>query len=205
MNRSRSKPATNLDLSRWLEELCGNIAGRLPELSHVDPGRVLFCLSRSRSDGTHGVYARIAPLRFAGGEQRMTRQRGRYRETYALPRLDHEGREVLYIIYLMIPRLLRLSFREKLRTIVHELYHISPDFDGDIRRFPGRNYAHGSSRAAYNRRIDTLVTAWLETSPDEKLLAPLHLREEDWQNGTVRLTGLRTPLPRAKLVARHRV
>ncbi|HKL48915.1 MAG TPA: putative metallopeptidase [Desulfuromonadales bacterium] len=204
MNKEEGNPVPTFDLSGWLDKLCRDIARRVPELSHIEAERVLFCLSRSRAPGKHGVYARIAPLRYAGGKQETALRRGRYRELYALPRLRHEGREILYLVYLMIPRLLRLPFREKLRTIIHELYHISPDFDGDIRRFPGRNYAHGSSRAAYNQRIDTLVTAWLDQSPDKELLEPLHLREEDWISGTIRLTGLRVPLPRAQLVSRRR-
>lgn len=204
MNKEMENPVPTFDLSSHLDKLCRDLVRRLPELSHIDAERVLFCLSRSRAAGKHGVYARIAPLRYAGGKQETTLRRGRHRDIYALPRLQHEGQEILYLVYLMIPRLLRLSVREKLRTIVHELYHISPDFDGDIRRFPGRNYAHGSSRAAYNQRIDTLVDAWLDQSPDRKLLEPLHLSEEDWESGAVRLTGLRVPLPRAQLIARRR-
>lgn len=204
MNKEVENPGPVFDLSDWLDKLCRDLARRLPELSHIEAERVLFCLSRSRASGKHGVYARIAPLRYAGGKQETTFRRGRCREVYVLPRLQHKGRDILYLVYLMIPRLLRLSFREKLRTIIHELYHISPEFDGDIRRFPGRNYAHGSSRAAYNQRIDTLVTAWLDQSPDKDMLEPLHLREEDWTSSTIRLTGLRVPLPRAQLVARRR-
>lgn len=198
-------PPQKLNLSAWLDTLCRDLTQKLPELDHIDAAQLLFCLSRSRVPGTHGVYARIAPLRFAGGRRELTSRRGRHLETYALPQLTHQGRDILYVIYLMLPRLLRLPFREKLRTIIHELYHISPAFDGDIRRFPGRNYAHGASRASYNRKIDQLVDAYLNTSPAEELLQPLHLREEDWQNGTVHLTGLQLPLPRARLVARNRL
>ncbi|MDC1142544.1 hypothetical protein OAU50_05600 [Planctomycetota bacterium] len=32
---------------------------------------------------------------------------------------------------------------ERLNTLIHELYHISPHFNGDLRRFPGRNEYHG--------------------------------------------------------------
>lgn len=193
-----------IDLSEAMDRLCRDLCLRLPELRHIDPDRVLFSLSRSRAGGTHGVYARIAPLRFSNGQVENSRRRGRYLETFRMPRLRHDGRDILYLITLMTPRFLRLSFEQKLTTIIHELYHISEAFDGDIRRFPGRNFAHGSSRAAYNRIIDALMQTYLRTDPDPALLAPLRLAEKDWQEGRVRLSGLRVPLPKAKLVARVR-
>jgi hypothetical protein len=42
------------------------------------------------------------------------------------------------------------------------LHHISPQFDGDIRRFPGKNYAHGSSRKKYNALVAGMVDDWLQ-------------------------------------------
>lgn len=148
----------------------------------------------------HGVYARIAPLRFAGGAREAVRRRGRLLRTYRLPALRHADRDILYIIYLMIPRFLRLSPREKLNTLVHELYHISEACDGDIRRFPGRNFAHGSSRRRFDRTIDTLVASYLDADPDPTLLAPLSISEDDWHTQRLRLTGLTVPLPRARLI-----
>ena len=37
-------------------------------------------------------------------------------------------------------------FEEKLTTVFHELYHISPMFDGDIRRLEGRYHVHSHSQ-----------------------------------------------------------
>lgn len=203
---SRGRPAAPAwDLSGRFADLGADLCARLPELSHIDPDRVLFALSRSKADGTHGVYARIAPLRFAGGEPEHTRRRGRTLETFRMPALAHEGREILYVVYFMVPRFLRLSPEQKLGTVVHELYHISERFDGDIRRFPGRNFAHGSSRAAYNRIVSALVSRYMAAGPEPRLLEVLHLTEEQWQRREIRLTGLTVPLPRARLVARRRL
>jgi hypothetical protein len=177
----------------------------VPELSHIDPQRVLFCISRSRAAGTHGVYARIAPLRFADGKTEYTRRRGRYVEHFRQSPFFHDGREILYLIHLMLPRFLRLSFEQKLSTILHELYHISERCDGDIRRFAGRNFAHGSSRRAYNRRIAELATHYRASGPDPALLDFLHLTEDGWLRREYRLSGVTVPLPRARLVARKRV
>jgi len=201
----RSVPIPALDITKALEPLCRDICQKLPELSHISPDQVLFSLSRSRAEGSHGIYARIAPLRFHQGQREISRRRGRYLETFCMPRLTHEGRDILYLITLMIPRFLRLSFEQKLSTLIHELYHISESFDGDIRRFPGRNFAHGHSRSAYNRTIRTLMQRYLATEPAAELLNPLAITEADWADGRVRIVGNRVPIPKAKLIARSRL
>ena len=199
-----SLPET-LDLSAWCDALSRDLVARLPELGHIRPECLLFCLARSRAPGTCGVHARIVPLRFAGGSHEQTRRRGRYLETFTLPPLVHQGREILYLIHLLVPRFLRLSGREKLATLIHELYHVSERCDGDIRRFPGRNYAHGTSRKGYDRRVAELLSRYLDTAPKAELLTPLYLSEEDWLHRRVRLSGLRVPMPRARLVNRRRL
>ena len=198
-------PPAAIDLSAACAALGADICRRVPELGHIDPQRLLVCLSRSRADGTHGVYARIAPLRFDAGAMEKSRRRGRYLETFRMPALTHEGREILYLIYLMVPRFLRLGHGQKLATLIHELYHIAEACDGDLRRFPGRNFAHGSSRHGYNRIVARLQEQYLAGGPDPKLLEVLHLDEEGWRLGRFRLTGLTVPLPRARLVARQRL
>jgi len=197
-------PARTIDLSAAAAALGADLCRRVPELEHIDPLRLLFCLGRSRAEGLHGVYARIAPLRFASGATELKRRRGRYIETFRMPSMTHDEQEILYLIHLMVPRFLRLSFEQKLTTVIHELYHISEACDGDLRRFPGRNFAHGTSRRSYNRIIEKLQEQYLRSAPDPHLLACLHLDEEGWRRGDFRLTGLAVPLPRARLVARQR-
>lgn len=193
-----------IDLSARVEALCRHLCATLPQLAHIDPDRLLVTLVRSRAQGIHGTYARIVPLRFAGGASEVTRRRGRVEETYRMPPLHHDGREIYYLISLLVPRFLRLSLEQKLTTVLHELYHISPACDGDIRRFAGRNFAHGHSRAAYNRKINQFLSAYLATGPDPALLAGIDIGEEDWREQSYRLTGLTIPLPRARLIARQR-
>ncbi len=195
----------HLDISEQLDRLCADLCRKVPELGHIDPARILFCLSRSRAGGTHGTYARIAPLRFACGESEQTRRRGRYLETYRLPAMNHAGRDILYLVYILFPRFLRLSFHQRLTTVIHELYHVSERCDGDIRRFAGRNFAHGSSRQGFNRKVEALAERYLATRPDPELLGLLNLGEKEWREGAVQLTGLKVPLPRARLVARRRL
>ena len=134
----------------------------MEEFSHIDPQRILVCVSSTRGGGVHGTYAKIHPLCFENGTRCKTISRGVRRHTYEMPTISHRGVEMLYVVYFLIPRFLNLPFREKLVTLFHELYHISPEFNGDIRRFPGKNYAHGSSTKRYNAYMARLVDAYLE-------------------------------------------
>ena len=162
---------TTLNLTRSIERLMADIVARVPELQHIDPRRVLICVASTRSGGVHGTYAKIHPLRFAGGDSTKELRRGMNKVTYVMPAVTHKGVDMLYVVYFLVPRFLNLSLREKLITIVHELYHISPEFNGDIRRFPGKNYAHGSSRKRYNDRMAQLVDGYLRELDNESLLS----------------------------------
>ncbi len=71
-----------------------------------------------------------------------------------MPRIVRDGNLLSYIIYFYSPRFLDLPPVEKLRVIFHELYHISPDFNGDIRRFGKGGSAHGSSKKRFDSRFE---------------------------------------------------
>jgi len=150
-----------LNLTRELEIMVTDIVDRVDELAHIDPSRVLICIASTRGAGIHGTFAKIHPLRFRGGESSIQIRRGGKLRTLTMPQVTRKGLDMLYVIYFLAPRFFNLPQREKLITIFHELYHISPDFDGDIRRFPGRNYAHGSSRKRYNTAMAGLVDGYL--------------------------------------------
>ncbi|GFO62763.1 hypothetical protein M1B72_19800 [Geomonas paludis] len=160
---------TTLNLTGELERLIYDITLRSPELHHIIPEKLLVCVSSGRTT-RGGSLAKIHPLRFAGGERSVKARRGRRSVLCTMPSITHRGEEMLYVIYFLVPRFLELSFREKLITIFHELYHISPACDGDIRRFPGRNYAHGSSTKAYNLLMGQLVDRYLAAIPDPSAL-----------------------------------
>ncbi len=162
---------TTLNLTAALERLIADIVRRSDEFRHVDPARVLVCVASTRGGGVHGTYAKIHPLRFEGGSRARVLRRRRSQVTIEMPTVTHRGMEMLYVVYFLIPRFLDLPFREKLITVFHELYHISPAFDGDIRRFPGKNYAHGSSTKRYNAYMGKLADDWLARLEDPRLVA----------------------------------
>jgi predicted metallopeptidase len=122
---------------------------RVPELGHIDPAYVAFSFCQTRKAVSHGMYASLTPLRFAGGRTETVRGGRRW----GIQRLcDESGREMLYLLNFYLPRYLNLSLREKLVTTIHELWHIGPRFDGDLRRFGGRCYAHSGSQKRYEAR-----------------------------------------------------
>ena len=162
---------TTLNLTAELERLIADICRQVTEFSHVDPARVMVCVATTRGGGVHGTYAKIHPLRFAGGAQTTRLRRGRRTLTCTMPAVSHRGVEMLYVVYFLVPRFLDLPFREKLITVFHELFHVSPAFDGDIRRFPGKNYAHGSSTKRYNAYMAQLADAYLGQLEDRSLVA----------------------------------
>ena len=145
-----------------LGEVVRDVIATLPELAHVDQSRILLAISQARQASKHGVYATCMPLRFEGGAKESVYNGRRY----AWPVLHHEEREILYLIYFTLPRFHEeQDYPEKLATIIHELYHISPQFNGDLRRFPGKNFAHGSSRESYHAAMRQLAKRYLATSP----------------------------------------
>lgn len=182
------------DYTRALESLVRHIVAECPDFSHIRPDQIIISYTQARSPGTHGVYASVQPLRFEGGSTFLRRGK----RTFLLPRIEQEGKEILYIIYFVLPRFADLDFRTKLITVFHELYHISPLFNGDIRRFPGKKFAHGHSRARYNERMRILAEAYINTSDAQKQTAFLHMTFDDLtkQFNGVKGTRIRPPKPR---------
>ncbi|WP_298271626.1 putative metallopeptidase [Geobacter sp.] len=187
-----------LNLTRELEIVVAHIVRTVEELSHIDPARVLLCISSTRSGGVGGMYAKIHPLRFPGGTRSSEHRRGRHIYVSTMPTVVHREVEVLYVIYFLLPRFFDLPPREKLVTIFHELYHISPAFDGDIRRFPGRNFAHGSSTRRYNSHMARLVDAYLAAHDTPSILSFMDGTMAELRGRHRVLVGRRLPVPRIR-------
>lgn len=190
---------TTLNLTLELERLIADIASRMEEFAHIDPARILVCVSSTRGGGVHGTYAKIHPLRFEGGSQSRVVMRGRRTYTCTMPTVMHREKEMLYVIYFLVPRFLNLPLREKLITVFHEIYHVSPAFDGDIRRFPGRNYAHGGSTKRFNAHVARLVDLYLQEFDGKNRIGFLEGDEEELRTRYKTLVGRKMPAPRIKV------
>lgn len=154
------------DFTLHIGRVCEDMVTRLAELRHIDLSRVAVSFCQTRKAVSHGMYASLTPLRFDGGATETTRRGRRWR----IGRLaDASGREMLYILNFYLPRFLDLPFHAKVDTVVHELWHIGPCFDGDLRRFNGRCYAHGGSQKRYDAHVDRLAAKWLSLGPPASL------------------------------------
>ena len=189
-------PSRGFDFTAAMRRLCADMARRLPELGHIDLDRVAVSFCQARKRVAHGLQASLTPLRFEGGARSITR-RGITHTCQAV--VDTDGREFLYILNFYLPRFLDHSFEEKLSTVVHELWHISPRFDGDLRRHAGRCYAHGSSQRQYDAQMDALARTWLALDPPHHLFGFLEKSFRELADEHGGLFGTHVPLP--KLIA----
>lgn len=185
--------STGLNFTQHMRGLCVDLAARLPELSHIEMDRVAIRFCQARKAVRHGVQASLTPLRFEGGEL-FSRRRGR---TWTVERMyDASGREMLYLLSFYLPRFLERSLDEKLTTVVHELWHIGPRFDGDLRRHPGRCYAHSHSQKQYDALMGALVHKWLEMEPPGGTYDFLRFDFRQLQLRHGRIFGQRLPTPK---------
>jgi hypothetical protein len=180
------------DFCGHVRRLCEDITYRCPELGHIDAGRLLFGMMQARSGRRHGLQARVTPLRFPEG--RLTRRRRGV--AYQVQRYLVDDRDMLYLVTFCLPRFLDQDFDDKFVTLFHELYHISPEFDGDLRRHHGRYDLHSHSKKDYDRHMAGLARAYLATKPDSALIGFLRLNFAQLQHRHGSVAGVVVPRPK---------
>ena len=185
-------PPPTFDYTAAIAAVCGDMCFRVPELRHIDMSRVAVGFSQTKNSEPYGIFATATPLRFEHGESAY-KSRGRMWTIQRHFRPD--GIEYLYILSFSVPRFIELPLSQKLDTIVHELYHINPLFNGDLRRFPGRNYAHGSKKK-YDQTVNRLVQYWLKQNPPDDLWEFLCYNFRDLVAKYGKPSGTRIPAPR---------
>ncbi|HID78143.1 MAG TPA: hypothetical protein EYP56_19390 [Planctomycetaceae bacterium] len=194
MPNGANGPTGGFDFTGQMRWLCDDIARRHPAMRHIDMSRVAIRFSWIRkANSRYRLLGNLTPLRFSGGRQWTVRNGRRWRVE---PIYDITGREMLYLLTFYLPRFFDRTFREKLTLIFHELWHISPDFDGDVRRFAGRCYVHGPSRKSFNREAARMANQWLALRPPLPLYLFLYCNFQQLvdQYGTV--YGTRIPNPK---------
>ena len=186
------------DFTRNIRRVVLDMCRRLPELSHIDVGKIAFAFCQTRKNVSHGLQASLTPMRFEGGA--ITGQRNGRK--YAVQQLcDENGREMLYILSFYLPRFLETDLREKLITILHELWHISPDFDGDLRRHEGRCYIHSHSQAEYDAEMGRMGDRWLAMNPPEEIFHFLRYNFRELYQLHGGMHGTKIPQPKLFPVA----
>ncbi|WP_242688201.1 putative metallopeptidase [Alienimonas californiensis] len=194
-SKSQAEP---FDFTLAMRRLCEDVCDSLPEFAHIDMRRVAVTFAQAKKRVPHGLQAKLTPLRFEDGATTTVR-RG---VTYAAPTL-HDGQvELLYVLTFYLPRFLDHTPQEKLTTVLHELHHVSPDFNGDIRRFPGRCYAHSHSQAQYDAEMAILADRYLEHGPPGWVDRFLGSRFADLKSRHGAVVGLKLPIPKLIPVGR---
>ena len=134
-----SRAVARLNVTLAVKRLVRDVAARLPELSHVRAARVLVVAGEAR----RASRATIRPAHFSETRARTGAARAEK------PLIRVKGRKILYVVTLRPLWFLESTPRERIATIVHELYHASTRFDGTLHR--GRRHSR-LPLASYNRR-----------------------------------------------------
>jgi hypothetical protein len=95
-----------------------------------------------------------------------------------------------------LPRFLDQGFDDKLVTLFHELFHISPAFDGDLRRHQGRYSIHSHSQKRYDEQMAALARTYLATRPDPRVYGFLRLDFAQLQRRHGSVLGVMVPRPK---------
>jgi hypothetical protein len=180
------------DFCGHARRLCADIVRRCDALRHVDVSRVLFAVTQARSAAPHGLQARLTPLRLENGA--LVRRRGGV--TYQVQRYVVGGADMLYLVTFCLPRFLDRPFADKFVTLFHELYHISPAFEGDLRRMGGRCALHSGSKRDYDAHMAELARDYLHGGADRALHAFLRLDFAQLAHRHGSVVGVVVPRPR---------
>ena len=192
------KSQSGFDFTRHMRHICEDMVSRLPQLAHIDMQYVAVSFCQTRKNVRHGLQASLTPMRFEGGERDLVKKD----EQWQVQQIrDQQGREMLYLLSFYMPRFQNQPFREKLLTILHELWHISPYFNGDLRRLRGRCYVHSESEKAYDAAMAALADDWLSRAPSPTIYGFLKMSFAELQKQYGAIEGLQIGTP--KLIRCH--
>lgn len=154
-------------LNEEFKDLIKIVVEAVPEFRFYDVNRMVISIGASRSKGPGGIYAHIVPLRYQGGSyyRRGKRwgQQGLF--FYDSPQIVRDNPEALYMVTFMLPKFFRVKAQERLETIVHELYHIHPNFRGDLRKFSPPHVHHGPTPKKFQKKVEELTETALKEMP----------------------------------------
>ncbi len=186
------------DFTRSMTLLMEDIVKTHPSFSHISLNNILVAISPSNGSRS-GILAKLRPMRFEGGAKNKVV----HGIEYIAPEVNINGNNILYIIYFHLPRFLNHGKPDhKLSTVLHELYHISPLFNGDVRRFRGKNYAHGNSRKNYDELINIYTNEYIKSSDYPELRSFLKFKYPELKRKYGAICGNMIRIPRSKRVPR---
>lgn len=151
-----------INLTDILSLITREIVSSTDEFKNYDCNQILICAASNRSNGRGATYGKLQPLRFENGSP-IINHRGR---VYAMPNVTFNNHEIKYIIYYYFPKFFDLPAKEKINVMFHELYHISPDFNGDIRRMGKFKKAHGHSKKFFEEQYLYMADSFYKNIKD---------------------------------------
>ncbi len=196
MQKKSPHPEDSIDLSLALSAIITEIVRLCRPLGHIDTNRILVCVGSNRSGRSGGLYGKLIPLRFKNGSS-VLQYRGRL---YTIPEITNNGNSCLYIIYFYMPRFFDLPWEEKLRVIFHELYHISPNFDGDIRRMGAVKIAHGHSKKHFDSLYSPALSSFIKHMPATSHGEFLRMNSRELYSRYRRVTAVRMKHPKPVII-----
>lgn len=147
---SNSLGKRRLNFNRAVRALLLHVVRTVPEFSHVRPAQVLVVAGEAR----RASRATVKPLCFEG--QRLDDGQGRRK-----PLVKIRGRRMLYCVTLRPLFFRRSTPQARIATLLHELFHVSPAFDGTL-SLARRHHLAGE---AFSRTLLPLVRAYVEQCP----------------------------------------
>jgi hypothetical protein len=133
-----------IDINLALRRASRRLAGSIPGLAHVAPKRLLFVFNPA----LRTARARILPLCFDSTALPVSRDGKRRR-----PIVRYRGVRVLYVVEYG-RSFMRATPVSRLETLVHELLHTSPFFNGTL----SRKYRHSrTSPPEFRRAVEEML------------------------------------------------
>ncbi|MDY6968141.1 MAG: putative metallopeptidase [Spirochaetota bacterium] len=167
----RNSHKENINITDTLTNITDLIIHHTSIFKHIDLKRILICLSSNRGNSKNGVYGKLVPLRFKNGSEKI-QYKGKI---YAMPKIENNKLDQLYIIYFYFPKFFDIDPYHKLSVIFHELYHISPKFNGDIRRMGKVKASHGHSKKHFDSLFENEVQNFYKYISQSKYMNFLHM------------------------------
>ncbi len=169
---------SSINLTDTLSLITHEMILRTEEFRGYDINRMLLCCASNRSDSRGGIYGKLVPLKFEDGSD-IINFRGRL---YTIPKIIHNNIEIRYLIYYYNPKFFDLPAKEKVNVMFHELYHINPDFNGDIRRMGKFKKAHGHSKKSFEKKYLDYSEDFYTFVKDTPYHAFLEMNTKDLKN-----------------------
>lgn len=193
-NITQRQPEINI--TDVLTLIIHEISLRTETFKHVNIGQTMVCMASNKKTGRGVTYGKLVPLRFKNGMQTL-----KYREKYySMPGITANGIPMLYIIYFYFPKFFDLPPAEKLRVIFHELYHISPEFNGDIRRFGKIKISHGFSRKRFDGLFEDEQRNFYNYISQTPFMNFLEANTRTLSESFRRISGARMKVPKPRII-----